>query len=125
MSTKHYTARHLRVRNPFNPKVLFIGEAAHIAFSHPDFLQGSGDVFATFGDVGPDLIANTAPDIIVSPLFNGAFDAAELAERLDELGYEGRYVVLAPPLPHPEVIERDVLSAGPGVQVEVLVTRSH
>jgi len=104
-------------------KVLFVGDVGQLLNAHPDLPNGPDAIFASFHDIGAELIHHANPDVVVSPLMGGLFDAIELAELLDTLGFEGRYVVLAPPLPCPDIIRRDIIGAAPGLQIELRVTR--
>ena len=101
--------------------ILFIGDVQPFLDAHPDLRTGRGQVFASFEDLTADLLSEAEPDIIVSPLVGPRFDAAEVAEILDDLGYEGRYVVVAPPLPQPDIIRGDLSAAAPGLELEVRV----
>ena len=72
-------------------------------------------------DLSAALLAEIRPDRIILPLFGGPSDALTIIEHLEALGYAGRIFVLAPPLPRPALVERELRAAGPGTRL-VLVT---
>jgi hypothetical protein len=72
-------------------------------------------------DLSAALLAELAPDRVLVPLFGGPCDAMTVIEHLEALGYRGKIVVIAPPLPKPALVEREVRAAGPGDRL-VLVT---
>lgn len=65
-------------------------------------------------DLSAALLAQVAPARIVLPLFAGPCDAMTVIEQLEALGYRGMIVVIAPPLPKPALVERELRGAGPG-----------
>lgn len=67
------------------------------------------------------LLAEVAPARIVLPLFSGSCDAMSVIEELEALGYRGQILVIAPPLPRPALVERELRAAGPGERL-VLIT---
>lgn len=72
-------------------------------------------------DLSAALLARLKPERIVLPLFAPACDAMAVIERLEALGYRGLIVVIAPPLPKPALVERELRALGPGDRL-VLVT---
>lgn len=121
-------AQNGQIRELFAPrvgtqKVLFVGDVTQLLDAHPDLPNGPDAIFASFADLGAELIHQANPDVVISPLMAGSFDAIELAELLDMLGFEGRYMVVTPPLPRPDIIRRDIIGAAPGLQIELRVTR--
>ncbi|NBZ86001.1 hypothetical protein GV832_00260 [Rhodobacteraceae bacterium CYK-10] len=65
-------------------------------------------------DLSAALLAELRPDRIVLPLFTGSCDAMTVVEQLEALRYAGKIVVIAPPLPKPTLVERELRGAGPG-----------
>ncbi|SDE12052.1 hypothetical protein [Limimaricola pyoseonensis] len=72
----------------------------------------------TYADFGEALQAG--PQLVISPLVASDFDALELACRLAEMRYGGRYRALSPRHPHAAMIEREVRTAAPGIDFEIL-----
>lgn len=65
-------------------------------------------------DLSAALLAELCPERIVLPLFTGSCDAMSVIEQLEALRYAGKIVVIAPPLPKPALVERELRGAGPG-----------
>ncbi|TCO69734.1 hypothetical protein [Rhodovulum euryhalinum] len=59
-------------------------------------------------------------EYVVSPLVSDQFDALDLAAQLSLAGYRGRYVVVTPPLPAPNVIRQELEQLCPGLKVELI-----
>lgn len=59
-----------------------------------------------------EVLRNVQPTLILCPLFTADFDATTAIERLLELGYSGRVTVLAPQLPNPQLVERELRGLG-------------
>ena len=64
----------------------------------------------------------TAPwvDCVVSPLVSRHFDAVDLARELEAVGYRGHYFVMAPPLPRPDIIRRELCQTAPRLKIDLL-----
>lgn len=76
--------------------------------------------FADFHDVSDDLLAHLCPRLILSPLLARNFDCVDLAQRLGQLGYRGRYRAIDIGLPDPALIVREVRSLVPGLDFEII-----
>ena len=70
----------------------------------------------------PVLLATLEARQVICPLVGDGFDALAVALRLAQLGYGGPLVVLAPPLPNPRMVAREIRNQSGGMQVRV-VTR--
>lgn len=68
------------------------------------------------------LLATLGAKRVFCPLVAGGFDALSVALRLSQLDFGGTLVVLAPVLPNPKMVEREIRNQSGGVQVQV-VTR--
>ena len=66
------------------------------------------------------LVSSVAPSKVVMPLMARGFDAAEAIEQLEICGYQGMVWVLSPKLPNRRMVERELRSMVPGIQVEVI-----
>ncbi len=73
-----------------------------------------GVVHARFATLTAALLLEVAPSTVVLPLFASEHDALSMVERLEELGFAGRILVIAPRLPRPQLVERELRAAGPG-----------
>lgn len=100
---------------------LFVGDLElWLATGHrvPEMRQAH---FSNFEDVTPHLLDVIKPDVIVSPLFANSFDASELAVRLRDLGFSGKYRALSPPLPRPRIILREIRALVPRLNFDLYV----
>ncbi|GAA0292731.1 hypothetical protein [Rhodovulum strictum] len=59
-------------------------------------------------------------DYVVAPLVNAQFDALDLAAQLSSAGYRGRFIVVTPALPAPNVIRQEIEQLCPGLTVELV-----
>jgi len=71
-------------------------------------------------DLTATLLATLRPDRVLLPLMGRGHDAMQVIERLEALGYTGAITVLAPTLPHPRMVERELRSIGPGDRLILL-----
>lgn len=69
---------------------------------------------ARFVEVSPALLAKIAPNTVIVPLFSGPHDGLAMVEALQAMGFAGAILVIAPALPCPELVERELRAAGPG-----------
>ena len=71
-------------------------------------------------DLSAALLAQYQPSLIIVPLFAAGFDATAAIEELEALGYGGKITVLAPELPKPRLVERELQSLGPGARLTLI-----
>ena len=83
-------------------------------------LPMAGVTHLAFSDLSPALLTALEPGLIILPLFAASHDAMTVIERLEELGYGGRLTVLAPQLPRPRLVERELRSLGPGTRLTLI-----
>lgn len=67
------------------------------------------------------LLATMAPDKVICPLFADDYDALVVAQLLTKLGFGGTLVVVAPDLPNPRMVEREIRNQAGGLKVAVVV----
>ncbi|WP_424939912.1 hypothetical protein [Aliiroseovarius sp. S253] len=65
-------------------------------------------------------IADLAPDIVVSLFVCGSLDCLEISQRLAKAGFSGRYYVLVPELPDPQIIINEITQSCPGIDIQVV-----
>lgn len=106
--------------------VLVVGFEAGYVPHLPEDLHDMGAhyEYVAFHKLTLPLIAHIEPDLVISPLFNESFDAVEIARRLEAAGFCGRYVALAPNLPNPGVVAREVRALTPCMQFELYSSAS-
>ena len=75
---------------------------------------------ARFEALDSALLARLRPDRVLLPLMTPEHDAIQMIEQLCRLGYGGMIVVVAPPLPQPRMVERELRNLGPGQRLILL-----
>ena len=75
---------------------------------------------------GPDaidaaLLKSLKPGRVLCPLFTAEFDALLVATHLRKLDFAGTLVVVAPDLPNPRMVERELRNQSGGLTVKVVV----
>ena len=104
------------------PAILAIGDVAlWRAFEHDPPL-GANISLERFENVDRALIEALKPVLVLSPLMWLSFDCVDLALALQSSGYEGRFRVMSPPLPKPDLILSELAAAGPSLQVKLIAT---
>lgn len=78
--------------------------------------------FHAFDEVCAELLDRLRPNIVLSALMGAGFDAIELAARLDQLGFSGRYRALAHDLPDAALVCREVRAAAPRIDFDLVST---
>lgn len=77
--------------------------------------------FAPFRALDANLLRAVDPPVVLSALVGDDHDAMDVARRLAELGYRGRYRALAARLPNPDVVRREVRSAAPTIDFDLML----
>ena len=67
-----------------------------------------------------EMVEGFAPDLVLSPLFGSSFDAVDIARRLAEIGFTGRYRAIADKMPDIEMIRSEVLEQSQGLDFDIL-----
>ena len=67
-----------------------------------------------------EMVEGFAPDLVLSPLFAGAFDALDVARRLSEIGFTGRYRAITDSMPNIDMIRREVIEHSRGLDFDIL-----
>lgn len=73
-------------------------------------------------DLDAEFLRHVAPSYVILPLFTAGYDATTAIELLEELGYRGRIVVLAPFLPKPGLVEQELRQVGPSSRLVLITT---
>ena len=101
------------------PSVLVVGRRGRGFVEAADGGLSGGITLCAFGALAQALRRDAPPEIVLSPLFGEGFDALDLALRLQELDYDGRYRAVAERLPDPGLIRREIRSAAPRVDFDL------
>ncbi len=103
-----------------DPVILVLGDRSLIHALGPEPPQISGMVFAAIADLSPALLERVAPDVVLSALMAGAFDALDVGRRLMKAGFDGRYRVVCAGLPQPGAIRTELQQSLRGLDVDIL-----
>jgi len=118
--------KHLRLTPSFQANSALQGDRSialdcELFFGPDGPLQLTGITHLTTEALTARVLSDLRPELVILPLFGPVHDAASAIERLQELGYQQRIAVLAPPLPRPALVERELRDLGPGERL-VLIT---
>lgn len=80
-----------------------------------------GFQFVDISELNADLLSQGAPDIILSPLLADDFDAVDVAAKLIELNFRGRYRAISDDLPNADIIRREVCNFAPQLDFDLLL----
>lgn len=88
--------------------------------AHAGVIPLEGVNHHTFNALTAEMLAKLAPTVVIMPLFTTEHDALAMVEALEALSFTGRIVVMAPALPNPKLVERELRAAGPGVRLTLV-----
>ncbi|MCB1357913.1 MAG: hypothetical protein KDK53_15950 [Maritimibacter sp.] len=74
-----------------------------------------------FADVTRDALERIRPDVVFSSLVGPGFDCLDLAERLVAAGYRGKYRAVAPMVPDPHLVRREITDRFPALDFDLIV----
>lgn len=110
---------HLETRQHTH-NTLVIGDITRWTAKGRDTADFGNFCFVTLDELSAALLLDQAPEIVLSPLVADGFDALDVAARLHELGFTGRYRVLAQGLPHVAIVSVEVAHVAPHLDFDVL-----
>ena len=79
-----------------------------------------GCVHRQFAELGLAMLTELKPTRIILPLFATDYDAMAAIEALEILKFSGLITVIAPPLPRPRLVERELRAQGPGARLSLI-----
>ncbi len=100
--------------------ILIIGDLARWNAQGRGVVSYENFKFSEFGSLTAPLFANIAPTVVLSPLVGDNFDVIDVAIRLTELKYGGRYRVIADDLPNEDMIRKEVRAHAPDLDFDLL-----
>lgn len=80
-----------------------------------------GFQFVDIDDLNADIVNEKEPDIILSPLVADDFDAVDVAIKLIDLRFQGRYRAIADDLPDADLIRQEVQIFAPQLDFDLLL----
>ena len=99
--------------------VLTVGDVARWIAQGEELPRHGGLLFADFWEVTPELLSTVAPSVVLAPLLARGFDCVDLGGRLFDCGFIGRYIIMAPSLPDPNLVLRELRSLFPGLDIDI------
>lgn len=100
-------------------RVLVIGDLARSGAADAGG-ENSFITYRAFDEVTPAALAALRPDIVLSPLVSPPFDCFDVAELLMRARFRGPYRALAPGLPNPALVRRELVAHFPGLDFDLL-----
>lgn len=79
-------------------------------------------VVCAFASLERALLDRVSPRSVVCPLMAEGFEALQVLTLLRQAGYAGDVMVVAPPLPDPRMVERELRAVAPGLRVTLILT---
>ncbi|EYD71883.1 hypothetical protein [Limimaricola hongkongensis] len=76
-----------------------------------------------FRTLTADTLNELSPGLVVSGLMGPHFDALDVAERLQAIGYHGTYRIVAGALADPDMVQAEIADAAPGLDVRISCQR--
>lgn len=76
-------------------------------------------VFANFSEISTKMLRLIRPDVVLSTLIGDHFDAMDLAVKLKNIGFSGRYRAVTLGLPDPDLIRSEVHFMAPDLDFDV------
>lgn len=102
--------------------ILLLGPAKEL--SHLD-KASEREVFmpcSEFEKLTEKQIAELAIDIVISMFVCGSLDCLEISQRLARAGFTGRYYVLVPDLPDPQIIIDEITQSCPEIDIQIVTS---
>lgn len=76
------------------------------------------------GDLDPDYLGRKRPSVVVTSLFGIAHDAAEIGQKLSDIGFRGRFRATSLALPNPSLIKQEFDSMFPDLDFDILIMKA-
>lgn len=103
-----------------DPVTLIIGDMDSWTAQKRELPVMPGLSFVDVDELNAAMIANLAPDIVMSPLFVRDIDVVEIARRLVMFGFSGRYRIVADDIPNDSVLQDEVSAVAPGIDFAII-----
>ncbi|NDW52247.1 hypothetical protein [Aliiroseovarius sp. PrR006] len=103
-------------------KILSLGPAKDVAFLDT---TSEREVFmpcSAFEQLTEKQIADLDLDVVISMFVCGSLDCLEISQRLARAGFTGRYYVLVPDLPNPQIIIDDITRSCPDIDIQIVTS---
>lgn len=100
--------------------ILVVGEVSKWQALGRLLPKDPGIFFVEFQDLDRNVLALREPLTVLSPVLCASFDCLDLAMRLDDLGFRGRYRAMSAQLPDPWLIRREIGETCPDLDFDIV-----
>ena len=100
--------------------ILVVGEVSKWQALGRLLPKDPGIFFVEFQDLDHGVLTLREPVTVLSPVLCASFDCLDLAMRLDELGFRGRYRAMSGQLPDPWLIRREIGESCPDLDFDIV-----
>ena len=107
------------------PNTLIIGDLKRWEAMGRALPRMKGMFFANAETATGALIDRLCPDVVLSPLITREFDAFDIAQTLNDIGFKGLYRILADNVPDVDLIQREIRKAAPLLDLAVVNVSGH
>ena len=83
--------------------------------------QFKDTIFCAYKDLSLEILNKHQPSVILSPLVTSQYDVLELAVKLDQMNFSGRFRAITAPLPAPEIIMAEIRFECPALDFDLIV----
>ena len=104
-------------------RTLIIGDLPRWQAEGRDIGAFDGVQFLSFDDLTQQTLTGAPPAIILSPLVADDFDAFDVAAKLADFGYHGRYRAITALLADVQVIKSEICHIAPDLDFDILPLR--
>ena len=111
---------HARTDLAGNVSVLVVGEVDQWQMRGRPLPRDPAMAFVEFHALDREMLRLCAPSVVISAVLCRSFDCLDLALRLDELGFRGRYRVMANGLPDTGLIRGEIAESCPGLDFDIV-----
>lgn len=101
--------------------ILVVGEVEEWRALGRDLPHGGTLVFVALHELETALATGKEPQVVFSPLVCAQFDCLDVAQRLTDLGYGGRYRAFSPDLPNPDLILDEIAAICPDLDFAIVL----
>jgi hypothetical protein len=102
------------------PRVLVVGPFAGLDDLPAACRRAESIVALPWARLSAAVVAEIAPGLVIAPLMADGFDFLDIGARLRAANYAGPVHVLAPPLPDPAAVLRELGCQFPGLDLTIL-----
>ena len=88
--------------------ILAVGDSDEWIQSGHQMPRASSIQFVSIDAVNESLLERLCPTVVISPALSKRFDCIDLAQKLANLNYTGRYRAVSHELPNPGMVEREI-----------------